>query len=121
MFKSFSYFFLNCVQTHWSSNIFHGCDCFGVECYSRWSLWPLHFNRFTLQLPIETYNSLVLQLQVSVFTRRKDIRSTVNAYKPTGRGNKLIIIRGVLVFLKFGQFSSELTKTWSSGATECRV
>ena len=27
----------------------------------------------------------------------------------------------VLVFLKFGQFSSELTKTWSSGATECRV
>ena len=29
--------------------------------------------------------------------------------------------RGVLVFLKFGQFSSELTKTWSSGATECGV
>ena len=29
--------------------------------------------------------------------------------------------RGVLVFLKFGQFSSELTKTWSSGATECDV
>ena len=29
--------------------------------------------------------------------------------------------RGVLVFLKFAQFSSELTKTWSSGATECGV
>ena len=29
--------------------------------------------------------------------------------------------RGVLVFLKFGKLSSELTKTWSSGATECRV
>ena len=29
--------------------------------------------------------------------------------------------RGVLVFLKFEQFSSELTKTWSSGATECGV
>ena len=28
---------------------------------------------------------------------------------------------GVLVFLKFEQFSSELTKTWSSGATECGV
>ena len=27
--------------------------------------------------------------------------------------------RGVLVFLKFGQFSSKLTKTWSSGATKC--
>ena len=31
------------------------------------------------------------------------------------------LTRGVLVFLKFGQFSSELTKTWSSGATECGV
>ena len=30
-------------------------------------------------------------------------------------------IRGVLVLLKFWRFSSELTKTWSSGATECRV
>ena len=30
-------------------------------------------------------------------------------------------LNGVLVFLKFAQFSSELTKTWSSGATECRV
>ena len=29
--------------------------------------------------------------------------------------------RGVLVFLKFWQFWSELTKTWSSGATECGV
>ena len=28
---------------------------------------------------------------------------------------------GVLVLLKFWQFSSKLTKTWSSGATECRV
>ena len=28
---------------------------------------------------------------------------------------------GVLVLLKFWQFSSELTKTWSSGAAECRV
>ena len=28
---------------------------------------------------------------------------------------------GVLVFLKFWQFWSELTKTWSSGATECGV
>ena len=28
---------------------------------------------------------------------------------------------GVLVFLKFGQFASELTKTWSSDATECGV
>ena len=28
---------------------------------------------------------------------------------------------GVLVFLKFAQFSSELTKTWSSSATECGV
>ena len=28
---------------------------------------------------------------------------------------------GVLVFLKFAQFSSELTKTWSSGATKCKI
>ena len=28
---------------------------------------------------------------------------------------------GVPVFIKFGQFSSELTKTWSSGATKCGV
>ena len=28
---------------------------------------------------------------------------------------------GVLVLLKFWQFSSEFTKTWSSGATECGV
>ena len=28
---------------------------------------------------------------------------------------------GVLVLLKFWQFSNELTKTWSSGTTECRV
>ena len=28
---------------------------------------------------------------------------------------------GVLVFLKFWQFWSELTKTWSSGTTECGV
>ena len=28
---------------------------------------------------------------------------------------------GVLVLLKFWQFTSKLTKTWSSGATECRV
>ena len=28
---------------------------------------------------------------------------------------------GVLVLLKFSQSSSELTKAWSSGATECRV
>ena len=31
------------------------------------------------------------------------------------------MLRGVLVLLKFWQFSSELTKTWSSGTTECRV
>ena len=31
------------------------------------------------------------------------------------------VSRGVLVFLKFGQFSSELTKTWSSGTTEYGV
>ena len=33
----------------------------------------------------------------------------------------LLISGGVLVFPKFGQFSSELTKTWSSGATKCGV
>ena len=33
----------------------------------------------------------------------------------------IIKVRGVLVLLKFWQFSSELTKTWSSGATECGV
>ena len=34
---------------------------------------------------------------------------------------KMYSPRGVLVFLKFGQCSSELTKTWSSGATEYGV
>ena len=32
-----------------------------------------------------------------------------------------ISTRGRLVLLKFWQFSSELTKTWSSGNTKCRV
>ena len=36
--------------------------------------------------------------------------------RSTNRGT-----RGALILLKFWQFSSELTKTWSSGATECRV
>ena len=35
--------------------------------------------------------------------------------------NRNACVRGLIVFLKFGQFSSELTKTWSSGATEYGV
>ena len=37
------------------------------------------------------------------------------------RLNSHMYLWGVLVFPKFGQFSSELTKTWSSGATKCGV
>ena len=45
---------------------------------------------------------------------------TQNPPPPQKMKNQLLSW-GVLVFLKFWQFWSELTKTWNSGATECGV
>ena len=73
-----------------------------------WSLWPLYFNTFILQFPIPSSLSVPHKLPVFVFTRRNDIRSTVNAYKSNWPREQSYYYQQLI--LKIWSFSYDLLK-----------
>ena len=97
-FISFSFWIL--VFHSYSTLLFlMGCSLYGEYNYMKWK-----FVKTLTKYPIESSYSSPL------FEKTQSLVHLV-----------VFIALGVLVLLKFWQFSSELTKTWSSGTTECRV
>ena len=89
------------------------------EWHDRW-IWGLHCMQVTKHesegiLPgFETQGKCHHKSKTGVFMAQQ------KGFMPF-RTLKTIFRRSVLVLLTFWQFSSELTQTWSSGTTECRV
>ena len=79
-------------------------------CSFRWNLALFHRAGF--------HTSIVMLLEKQ--SRRTWIFTQISKTS-TLLSSEITKFRGVLVLPKFWQFSSELTKTWSSGATECGV
>ena len=110
VYKSLIFFlFKLCSKTLVFQHFLRVWFLFGVDlCYYMWSLWPVYFNTFTLQLPIPSLLSVPHKLPVFVFTRRKDIRSMVNAYKSNWPWEQSYYYQQFI--LKIWSFSYDLLK-----------